>query len=196
MKFYKAALLSVALMGVASVIGAAEAAKTAGTAKAAETVKAVPGAAVYIYNWADAARPDAEADPLTVIVDKSEDFWHQNPTLKNNEETKKFVGAKHFIVWKGYIHIPAPGTYTFSSSVGASDVNVIIQLNGKDFLCCDRGWNNKLHASRSVQLSKGDYELTAIMKSFGHGYFELKMWDKKRPFKKTTITPAKMVHAE
>ena len=75
---------------------------------------------------------------------------------------------------------------------GTSD-HIIIQLNGKDLLSAGRAEHN----SRSVQLTKGDYELTFILKSESSwGGFDLKMWNKKNPFKKTVITPAKMVHAE
>ena len=61
MKLFKSLLCSLVLTGAASVIGQ-------------EAVKAVPGAALYVYKLTDASRPDPEADPLTVIVDKSEAF--------------------------------------------------------------------------------------------------------------------------
>lgn len=182
-------MLALAVMGAAFVLGADEA------------VKAAPGAVLSVYSLTDALRPDPDADPITVIVDRGD--WFSYGNLSKNSETEKLNGQKLVLVWKGYIEIPAQGVYTFSASyVRTADCpeNTFIQLNGKDFLNLYQRIKNdtRLNAVKSVRLAKGHYELTVIswMPVYYAADFTLKMWDKRKPLKKYVISPASMVHAE
>ena len=188
MKNYKSVFLTLVLTGAAFVIGAAE------------EVKAVPGAALYVYRiTTDADRPEANADPITVVVDKSNGFGYGN--LRKDPETNKLFNQDVFMVWKGYIQIPAPGIYTFSASFLSSGGRwgniVVFQLNGKDFLSIHHLNKVKLNDSRSVSLAKGSYEITVIYKAKGLCHdFTLKYWRKDKPFKKYSVIPSGMLHAE
>ena len=185
MKNIKSLFISLVLIGSVSVIGAAE------------TVKAAPGAALYVYTINNTVRPAPDADPITVIVDKSSMF---SGNLRNNPETQALFKQNLFIVWKGYLAIPTKGTYTFSASFESdygSDNNVIVQVNGKDLLMISQIKRPyKMNDSRSVMLEKGDYEITIIHRAVHNGAFSLRMWNKNNPLKKLNITPAVLLHAE
>ena len=181
-------MLVLAAMSAAFVLGAAE------------TVNAAPGATLYVYNSTNEFRPAPDAEPITVIVDKGNGFSYGN--LVKNAETKNLNGQRLFLVWKGYIQIPAAGVYTFSASFAGrnnSSHNVFILLNNKDFLNIYQNVKGvSMHnASKSVSLVKGHYELMFVYKAqLGCPNVTLKMWNKKSPLKKFAITPASMAHAE
>ena len=155
-------------------------------APAASAPKAVPGAALYIYQWTDAMRPTADADPVAVIVDTTDAFSQNN--VNKNAETAKFWKQHRFMVWQGYVSIPANGNYTWSLSFDksgayhSSATNVIVQINKKDFLGISKiAKKRKENDVRSLTLAQGDYEITVIMRapnSYHEGYpFTLKMWN-------------------
>lgn len=169
-------------------------------ATAAETLKLAPGAALLVYNVKDSkeTRPAADADPVAAVVDKEKMFWKHN--VGNNQETRKFGSQSVWVVWKGYIAIPAKGMYTFSiafDNFNDQSRMVLFQLNGQDFMAIPvRRDKNKLQQSdsRSVMLEKGNYEVTFVC--FGSDPFSVRMWNKSNPLKKTVITPEMMTHAE
>ena len=166
-------------------------------ASANDAPKAVPGAEMYVYSITDLKKPTPDADPLAVVVDKSEGFAKAN--LRRNSETAKFLHQNIFIVWKGYIAIPQKGMYTFAMSYDAPshyyNNNVFFQINGKDFLDI-ASRHQKYNDSRSLLLDKGHYEIKIINRIEHDFSFSIKMWNKARPLKKANITPAIMVHAE
>ena len=53
-----------------------------------------------------------------------------------------------------------------------------------------------MNDSCSVQMEKGDYEVTVIYRAIYDGDFSLRMWNKNTPLKKIEITPENMLHAE
>ena len=166
-------------------------------ASANDAPKAVPGAEMYVYSITDLKKPTSDADPLAVVVDKSEDFSKGN--LRRNSETSKFRNQSVFIVWKGYIAIPQRGVYTFALSYNdpcRSYDDVFFQINGKDFLDICLLPKSKYNDSRSLLLDKGHYEIKIINRCPNSHDFSIKMWNKARPLKKAKITPAIMVHAE
>ena len=166
---------------------------------AQEPLKPAPGAALYIYNISDAAKPASDAEPISVTVDSSTQFSKAN--LSKNGETRKFVNQDLFLVWTGYISITQKGIYTFSMSYETKNPyrapSVIFQINGKDFLgIMQKSQKTKLNDSLALSLDKGDYEIKLICRATGAHDFSVKMWNKLRPLKKIKITPASMVHAE
>ena len=167
---------------------------------AAEAVKAVPGAALFVYNYAETAKPAPDADPIAVVVDTAEQFTQNN--LHKNKETAKFYRQRVFLVWSGFISIPKKGAYVFSLTYNDNSNNdhssVIFQMSNRDFLAIIGPWNKtpKLNDSRSLLLDKGNYEIKLICRAPHSPSFSLKMWARNRPFKKYEITPATMVHVE
>ena len=171
---------------------------------AQETSKTVPGSVLYIYSYTNMLRPAPDTDPITVVVDSGNKF--EKSLLQNNKETSKFAVQSVFLVWNGYITIPAKGIYTFSASFidgthYTSENNVIIQISKKDILNISKIHKNfKNNDSKSVILEKGSYEISVINKSPGSYHhskdFVLKMWNKLKPLKKFEITPASMYHVE
>ncbi len=165
---------------------------------AQDAVKAVPGAMLMVYNEV----PNPDIDPIAVIVDKATSFHKNN--LLSDSETKKLANQGVYMMWKGYIHIPAPGKYTFALSYNAdaspySRDETVLYVNGKAFLGLSMrsGDKQKWNHSGSLTLDKGDYEISILHKAIDHAHsFSLKMWNRATPLKKVTITPAAMVHAE
>lgn len=166
---------------------------------AQEAVKARPGAMLMVYD--DVPNPDL--DPIAVIVDKATGFEKGN--LRQNSDTEKLVGQGVYMLWKGYIHIPAPGKYTFVLSYDrpsrGEGFETVLYVNSKAFLSLSMfgGDKQRWNHSGSLTLDKGDYEISILHKALNGGSyssFSLKMWNRATPLKKVTITPAAMVHAE
>ena len=165
---------------------------------------AAPGAALYVYTHTDSSAPLPDADPIVAVVDNSDQFSKLN--VKKNDETKKFHNQPVFLVWNGYVEIPAKGKYTFALSFDHSGTsgwchdNVIVKIGTKNILNISKTSKKlKENDSRTLSLEKGDYEFTIIFKlaeDYQRSPFSLKMWNRNRPLKKTNITPATMYHAE
>ena len=162
-------------------------------------LKAAPGAMMFVYNLTDGKRPAPDADCIDVVADNSPSFMKNN--LRKYKETDKFADQKIFIVWKGFIRVDEAGTYTISLSFGGSGNgnanHVVFQLNGRDLLTISHFRDSYvMNDSCSVQMEKGDYEVTVIYRAIYDGDFSLRMWNKNTPLKKIEITPENMLHAE
>ena len=173
------------------------------------TVVAKPGAILELYNATrKKVEPDIDAEPIAVVVDRGNQFCHDNITL--NKEVAKYRGQYLFKVWKGYVTVPADGNYVISLSynhydkwgtMGPNDSNTILAISGKKIMyitqIITRTGGFHLNATKSMKLSKGSYEFKIIHRSgFKNDIFTLKLWDKQRPLKKIIVTPASMAHVE
>ena len=175
------------------------------------------GAILEIYSASlQKVRPEAEEEPIAVVVDKGNQFCHDNITL--NSEVAKYREQYLFKVWKGYVTIPADGTYVISLSYnyydkwgtrGPNNSNTILEISEKPIMFISqvrrsagamlegRNASNHLAATRSVKFSKGSYEFKIIHRSgYKNDIFTLRLWNKKRPLRKMVVTPANMAHLE
>ena len=182
-----------------------------------KTVVAKPGAILELYSATlQKVRPDVEAEPIAVVVDKGAQFCHDNVTLNN--EVAKYRQQYLFKIWKGYVTIPADGTYVISLSYnyydkwgtrGPNNSNTILEISGKPIMFISQsrrsagamleghGGGSNLNATKSMRLQKGSYEFKIIHRSgFRNDIFTLKLWNKKHPLKKMVVTPANMAHVE
>ena len=168
-----------------------------------KTVLAKRGAILEIYSASlQKVRPGAEEEPIAVVVDKGNQFCHDNIT--RNSEVAKYRRQYLFKVWKGYVTIPADGTYVISLSYnyyGLNNSNTILEISQKPIMFISqvrrRGGESNLTATQSIRLSQGSYEFKIIHRSgFRNDTFTLKIWNKKRPLRKMVVTPANMVHVE
>ena len=173
-------------------------------------VLAKSGAVLELYSaTVRKVRPDANQKPIAVVVDHGLQFCHDNMTLI--PDVKKYRQEYLFKVWKGYVDIPADGTYVISMSydhydkwgtMGRNDSNTILEISGNTVMFISqvytRGMGNKdLRAAKSLELKQGSYEFKIIHRSgYRNDIFTLKLSDNAKPRNEIKVTPAIMAHVE
>ena len=167
---------------------------------AAET--AVPGAMLFIYNMQKGTLPPPNADPVEVTADTGKTF--SRDVLAAGAETRRLLREKLFMVWKGYISVPEDGEYTLSMSYNTRSIghddHATLFVDGKSVLEIASGRNFRIADARSLPLSRGAHEIAIVYRThplpFRGVCVSLAMWNRKTPFRKMSVTPRTMTHAE
>ena len=160
---------------------------------AAEKIRIAPGANCYAWSVNTKSKP--EGVPNGGFVDESASFSPQN--IRQCDELKGISG-KAFVMWEGYLKVPADGGYRFTLAIpggfGAKRTNFKVFVNNQTLLVRNAG-DRQLTASAAATLKKGFVKLRIYANPTGS--IQAKFLLKFAPasaMKMTDITPATLYH--